>query len=135
MEIRDIEIFFPGGKKVGAKYKNHTILTDQPVFAGGEDSAPSSFDLFLASIATCSGFYVLSFCQERGISTEDTKLVMKTERNPETKMINKISMIINLPKEFPEKYNKAIIKAVETCAVTAHILSPPEFEIETRTIS
>ena len=34
------------------------IHTDQPAPAGG-DSAPSPFDLFLASIATCMGFYAI----------------------------------------------------------------------------
>lgn len=132
MKRKGIEVTFPGGKRVDAEYKGFTIETDQPVYAGGEGSAPAPFDLFLASIATCCGIYVLSFCQERGIPTEDASLVMKTEKNPETKMIGKISIEIKLPPEFQEKYRKAIIRAVDTCSVKAHMFEPPAFEIEAK---
>jgi ribosomal protein S12 methylthiotransferase accessory factor len=132
MNNKDIKVTFPGGKRVDAEYKGFAIKTDQPVYAGGEGSAPAPFDLFLASIATCSGIYVLSFCQERGIPTEDASVVMKTEKNPETKMIGKISIEIILPPEFPEKYSKAVIRAVDTCSVKAHLFKPPAFEVETK---
>jgi len=67
----DMEIVFPGGKKVNALYKGFTIPTDQSLLSGGQNSAPAPFDLFLASIGTCAGIYVLSFCQQRGIDTEN----------------------------------------------------------------
>ena len=132
MSNREIKVTFPGGKRVDAEYKGFTIKTDQPDYAGGEGSALAPFDLFLVSIATCSGIYALSFCQERGIPTEDASVVMKTEKNPETKMIGKISIEINLPSQFPEKYRKAIIRAVDGCSVKAHIHQPPAFEVETK---
>jgi len=127
-----MRITFPGGMRADAEYKGFTIKTDQPVYAGGEGSAPAPFDLFLASIATCAGFYVLAFCQKRGIHTERTEVVMRMEKNPETKMIEKIFIEIRLPQEFPEKYKNAIIKSVDTCAVKNHILNAPSFVVEAR---
>jgi hypothetical protein len=61
----DITIRFPGGKRVDAHLGTHVVHTDQPIAGGGEDSAPAPFDLFLASLATCAGIYVLGFCQAR----------------------------------------------------------------------
>ena len=129
---KEISVFFPGGKRVDAEYKGFLINTDQPVYAGGDGSAPAPFDLFLVSIATCAGIYVLSFCQNRGIPTEKAKVTMKTNRNPETKMIDKISLEVHLPLEFPEKYKQAIIRAVESCSVKEHMFRPPAFIIETK---
>lgn len=126
---REMKISFPGGLRVDAEYKGFVIKTDQPVYSGGDGSAPAPFDLFLASIATCAGIYVLFFCQKRAIPTEKAAVVMKTIRNPETKRIEKISIEIKLPPEFPEKYKKAVIKAVDSCSVTAHILDPPAFDV------
>lgn len=123
-----IKVTFPGGMRVEAEYKGFTIQTDQPVYAGGDGSAPAPFDLFLASIATCAGYYVLAFCQKRSIPTEKASVLMYTEKNPETKMIEKISLQLQLPPEFPKKYEKAIIRSVNTCAVTAHIEHAPSFE-------
>jgi ribosomal protein S12 methylthiotransferase accessory factor len=117
---------------VDAEYKGFVIKTDQPAYQDGEGSEPSPFDLFLASLATCAGYYVLAFCNKREIPTEKAAVVMRTSRNPETKMVEKISIEIQLPPEFPEKYKKAVIKAVDGCSVKAHILNPPAFEVEAK---
>lgn len=127
-----MKVTFPGGLRVDAEYKGKLIQTDQPVYQGGEGSAPAPFDLFLASIATCAGFYVLVFCQKRGISAENASVLMKTIRNPESKMIEKILIEVHLPSDFPEKYKSAVLKAVDICSVKAHIINPPEFELNAK---
>jgi len=129
MSEREIQVTFPGGLKVDAVYKGFLIKTDQPVHQGGEGTAPAPFDLFLASIATCAGFYTVAFCRERGIPTENAGVVMRAEKDPETKMISKIRIELRLPAGFPEKYMRAVIKAVDYCTVKAHILKAPAFEI------
>ena len=126
---RDMKITFPGGKRVDAYYKGFHVETDQPVYLGGEGSAPAPFDLFMVSIGTCSGIYVLSFCQNRNIPTENLSLVMRSERNSETKRIERIIMDIHLPAEFPKKYTNAVIKSVNGCAVKIHMEHAPAFEV------
>jgi ribosomal protein S12 methylthiotransferase accessory factor len=125
-----MEVRFPGGLKVEAVYRGQTIATDQPEPAGGEGSAPAPFDLFLASIATCAGFYALAFCQQRDLSTAGLAVTMKTVRDPELRRITKIDLHLTLPEGFPEKYRQAIVRAVDQCAVKRHIVDPPEFGIE-----
>lgn len=125
----DMEIRFPGGKRVDALYKGYTITTDQPTRSGGDGSAPAPFDLFMASIGTCAGFYVLAFCQTRAIPTEDVKIVLRTEKDGETRMIRKITIEIRLPPGFPEKYRKAVVRSAKMCTVTKHMLDPPLFDV------
>ncbi len=124
----DMEIAFPGGKKVNALYKGFTIPTDQPESSGGTGSAPSPFDLFFVSIGTCAGFYVLQFCRDRGIPTDNLKVNLLTEKNQDRKMVDRVKIEIHLPPTFPSKYKKAIVKAAETCTVKKHIEDPPEIE-------
>jgi len=126
--MRDIKITFPGGKRVDAEYKGFVIQTDQPTYAGGDGTAPAPFDLFLVSIATCVGFYVLAFCENRGYRTDQTSVVMRVSKNREKKMIDKIIFDIQLPPEFPEKYTRAIIRSVDQCSVKAHMVDAPSFE-------
>ena len=126
----DMEILFPGGKRGDAIYKGFTIRTDQPRESGGEGSAPTPFDLFLASIGTCAGIFVLFFCQQRGISTEGIRVIQRTEK--EASMISKIAIEIRLPPDFPEKYEQALIRSAELCAVKKHLEAPPLFEIYTK---
>lgn len=124
-----IQVTFPGGVSVAAQMGEHEILTDQPVAAGGENSAPSPFDMFLASIATCAGFYALRFCQQREIDTAGLSVSLATIRDPEKKRIVTMRIDIETPAGFPEKYVDALKRAVDQCAVKRHIVEPPEFEV------
>lgn len=127
----EMEIFFPGGKRVEAQYRGFTIQTDQSINNRGEGSAPAPFDLFLASIGTCVGIYVLSFCQHRNIPTEKIRLIQRMEKSADTKMLEKIIIEIELPSDFPQKYRHAVVRSAQLCAVKKHIEQPPNFSIIT----
>jgi len=127
----EMKIVFPGNKKVDAIYNGFTMHTDQPVHGGGDASAPPPFDLFLASLGTCAGIYVLGFCQQRGLSTEGIELTQRMEYDPQKRMIGRIEIEISVPPEFPEKYHDALVSSASLCAVKKHIQDPPEFEIFT----
>jgi len=123
----DMEVFFPGNKRVHARYKGFVIETDQPLAGGGDASAPAPFDLFMASLGTCAGIYVLSFLEQRGLSTEGAGIILRQERDPETKLVSRVELEIRLPASFPDKYRDAVIRAAEQCAVKRHLDNPPEF--------
>lgn len=125
-----VEVGFPGGKKVDANIKGFEVRTDQPVAGGGEGSAPSPFDLFLASIATCAGIYAVSFCQSKDLSTEGMKLELDGERDPDTGLIGTMTLNLKLPEGFPDKYKNAIQKSMELCTVKKHLANPPSFEMK-----
>jgi ribosomal protein S12 methylthiotransferase accessory factor len=127
----DMRIYFAGNQKVNAEYKGFTVVTDQPVGAGGEGSAPSPFDLFVFSLGTCAGFFVLRFMQERNIPTSGTTLGLSTERDPQTHLIAKVRIEVQLPPDFPDKYRQAVIRAAETCTVKRHLDNPPAIEVTT----
>lgn len=122
-------VTFPGGAAVDATFKGHTVHTDQPESAGGANTAMSPFDLFLASIATCMGFYAVRFCQERQLSTEGLRLTLEPVRDEATKRVAVLRIRVDLPSGFPEKYRGAIERAVDHCAVKKHVLEPPAFEL------
>jgi putative redox protein len=121
-----VEVFFDGGKKVNAVIHDFTVKTDQPIRAGGENSAPSPFALFLASLATCAGYYVKAFCDQRSIPSDKITLTMNHEVNSSTHLISKIVIEIIVPHDFPEKYDVAVINAASVCTVKRHL--NPEIE-------
>lgn len=131
----EIKITFPGGQKVDAEINGRIIPTDQPLEAGGDASAPSPFDYFLASLGTCAGIYVLSFCQHRQIATEGLALAQRMEFETTSdgrRRLARVAIEIELPPGFPEKYRNAIVKAAALCSVKKVITDPPEFVIATR---
>ncbi len=127
----DMTVTFPGGSRVDAQVGPHTIRTDQPAYAGGQDSAPAPFSLFLASIATCAGIYVLSFCAQRGLPTDGIRVVQRAHQDPETRMIGSVELDIEVPPEFPPKYYDALVRAANLCAVKKHLENPPRFDVKT----
>jgi putative redox protein len=130
----EMMIDFPGGARVDAHFDNLTLKTDQPPAGGGEGSAPSPFDTFLASIGTCAGIYVLGFCRQRGIPVEGVRILQRTHPDPATGMVGKIDLEIQTPPGFPEKYLPALIRAADQCKVKKHLEKPPKFEVYTKTV-
>lgn len=127
----EMKVYFPDNLRVDAEYKGFTIQTDQPVGGGGDGSAPAPFDLFIASLGTCAGIFMLTFMKQRSIDPEGSGLTLTTERDPATGMIGKIGFDLHLPAGFPEKYEAAIVRAVEQCSVKRHVQNPPAFTVAT----
>ncbi len=123
-------IDFPGGARVDAHIGEFTVKTDQPPMGGGEGSAPTPFSLFLASLGTCAGIYVLGFCRQRGLPTEGIRLVQRMHNDPATGMVGKIEIEIQVPPAFPEKYLPSLVRSAELCAVKKHIENPPRFDVK-----
>jgi putative redox protein len=124
-----IKISFPGNLKVNAEINGRIIETDQDVRAGGNSSAPEPFQLFLSSLGTCAGIYVLSFCKTRGIPTDGIEINQEILFDPIRQRIGKVLLDIQLPDDFPEKYKEAVIRAANQCAVKKYLQDP--FEVET----
>jgi ribosomal protein S12 methylthiotransferase accessory factor len=122
-------IDFPGGSRVDAHFKGFRVPTDQPPAA----IAPMPFDLFLVSIGTCAGIYVLGFCRQRGLPTVGIQIVQRMHSNPMTGMVEQIDLEIQIPPDFPEKYRDSLIRSAELCKVKKHMEQPPRFNISTQT--
>jgi ribosomal protein S12 methylthiotransferase accessory factor len=129
-----MEITLDGGKVVTAHINGKTIKTDQSVKNGGGGTAPEPFELFLASIGTCAGIYVKSFCDQRSIPAEGIKIIQSVVFDLEKRVPSKINLEIQLPADFPEKYNAAVINAAELCLVKKTINNGPEFQVVTSTV-
>lgn len=128
----EMVIDFPGGARVDAHFGPYTVMTDQPPMGGGTGSAPTPFALFLSSIGTCAGIYVLGFCRQRGLPTEGIRIIQRMHTDPRTGLVGNIDLEIQVPPDFPAKYYDALINSARLCAVKKHLENPPEFNITTK---
>jgi ribosomal protein S12 methylthiotransferase accessory factor len=127
----ELVVTLPGGKKVDARIEGHVVRTDQPVSYGGDDTAPSPFNLFLAAIGTCAGIYVAGFCQKRGLPTEGIRVVQRSHLDPQSGALSRVEIDIEVPPGFPEKYYDALVRVADQCAVKKAIQAQPVFEVKT----
>jgi putative redox protein len=129
-DIMEMIIDFPGGSRVDAHFHNFTVATDQPPVA----SAPSPFEVFLSSIGTCAGIYVLGFCMQRNLPTAGIRILERISHDSQTGMLEQVGLEIQVPESFPEKYHAALIRSAEQCAVKKTIEKPLRFDITTRVV-
>lgn len=130
----EMTVTLAGGKRVNAQYAGFEIATDQSRDNGGEASAPEPFDLFLASLATCAGAYVAGFCGKRDLPTDGIRLVQSWERNAEGRLAA-ITLEVQLPPSFPERYRAAVVRAAELCAVKRVLERPPTMEVRATVVA
>ena len=130
-ESSEMIVTLPGGKRVDTQIGQHVIRTDQPASGGGEDTAPAPFSLFLASIGTCAGIYVAGFCQKRGLPTEGIRLRQRNHFQPETGVLARVQLDIEVPPSFPEKYHEALVRVADQCSVKKAIQVQPRFAVRT----
>ena len=127
----EMVVTFPGGKRVDTEIGGHVIRTDQPRAGGGEDSAPAPFSLFLASIGTCAGIYVVGFCQKRGLPTDGIRIVQRNRFDAETGALAGVDLDIEVPASFPAKYHDALVRVADQCAVKKAVQAQPAFAVRT----
>jgi putative redox protein len=125
-----IDVTFPAKKRVVAQVGAFAIDTDQPLHLGGTAAAPSPYDLFLASLATCAGIYALGFCQARRIDTAGLGVSLEATIDPASDIASAFDVRITLPPDFPVQYRAAIVRAVSLCKVEKTIAAQPAFRVE-----
>jgi putative redox protein len=123
-------IDFPGGSRVDAHFGPFTVATDQPPVA----SAPSPFEVFLSSIGTCAGIYILGFCKQRNLPTEGIRIVERITHSRVNGMLENVGLEIQVPPDFPEKYRDSLIRSAGLCAVKKTLENPPRFDITTKEV-
>lgn len=126
----DIQVSFPGGKRVDAQVGDFVLRTDQPVSGGGNGSAPEPFSLFLASLATCAGLYVVGFCQARQIPLDGVTMTQHSEYGDKGRLAS-VRLEIHVPPSFPAQYVDAVARAAAACKVKKTLADPPIIEVAT----
>jgi ribosomal protein S12 methylthiotransferase accessory factor len=127
-DTRELRITLDGKRRITAHVGKHEIHTDQPVSAGGDDSAPTPFDLFLASIGTCAGIFIQGFCAARNLDFTGIQ-IQQWPRYDAQGVLASVELAIELPPHFPPRYHEPLIRVVEQCKVKRAIAAQPEFQI------
>ena len=118
-----MDISIQDSDRIEARFDGLTVTTAQ------DGSAPAPFDLFLASIGTCGAFYVSKFCKQRNISTDGIKVRQTFQRDPDSRMVTRIDLELDLPDNFPEKYRQAAVRAAGQCSVKKTLAAPPAIDV------
>lgn len=104
-----------GGLKFAAQVRSHRVLVDQPVRAGGEDSAPMPIEMLGVSLGTCIALYVYQFCQARALSTEGMRVELEQHGAQNPNRIGEFVVRVLLPTEIPAHYAEMLERVARSC--------------------
>ncbi|HWS11925.1 MAG TPA: OsmC family protein [Rhodocyclaceae bacterium] len=124
-----IDIRFGENTEVIANVRGFEIVTDQPVAAGGRNSAPDPFTLFLTSVGTCAGYYTLKYCKANGIDPAAVRLKLTAIRDIQTRRMTKLRTDVHLPEGVDPRHHEGIRVAIDECAVKKAMQDMPVFEV------
>ena len=111
--------------------RGHRLRVDQPLEAGGTDTAPTPTELFAASLATCVAFYAGRYLHRHDLPRTGlrvrTEFTMATDRPAR---VTSLRLVIVPPPELPERRRAALLAVASHCAVHNTLHQPPEIDIE-----
>lgn len=120
-----MHIQYAGGMKLIAHHRGHQVISDQTPKDGGDDTAFTPTELFIASLATCPMFYVLAFAKRRQIPVEGMTAEVDYEIVDNPRRVGKFSVTIHLPEPVSEPHRAALQRAAEQCLVHNTLVQPP----------
>jgi putative redox protein len=125
------EIKYIDGKKFSAQNRTHAVIIDQPEDNGGNDQGPTPPELFVDSLGSCIGVYVLAFCKNTGLDPSGMKIILDWEKaSDKPSRIKSISAKIDLPNTDVGPRKAALLKVAESCMIHETIKHQPEIKIE-----
>ncbi|MDP2911640.1 MAG: OsmC family protein [Candidatus Omnitrophota bacterium] len=127
------EIGYMGGMKFEARNRSHTVIIDQPEDGGGQDQGPTPPELFVDSLGSCIGVYVLAFCKNTGLNPDGMRIILDWEKaSDKPSRIKSINAKIELPNAVVGQRKAALLKVAESCLIHETIKHQPEITIELR---
>ena len=119
-----------GGDKYAIDIRGHQVRVDQPLDEGGDDTAPTPTELFVASLGLCVAFYAGRFLDRHGI--DRTGLAVQVawrmaEGRPAR--VGQIVITVTPPHAMPPERLPAFLAVARGCTVHHSLAQPPAVDI------
>lgn len=128
--MNGIKVRHEDGDRFRVSIRGHELFVDQPVDDGGQDSAPTPTELFVAGLASCVAFYAGRFLRRHDLPAEGLAVDCGFGFAPDRPArVGKVELVVHLPDGFPEERRRAFLSVVEHCTVHNSLTQPPEIGI------
>ncbi|WP_344843246.1 PIG-L family deacetylase [Kribbella ginsengisoli] len=118
------------GDRFEIHVRDHVLSVDQPVGAGGEDTAPTPTELFVASLATCVAFYARRYLHRHQLDTTGLAVDASFRLATKPARVDRISLTIRLATDLPPARRDALLAVARKCTVHNSIVTPPDISVD-----
>jgi len=125
-----LRVDYESGDKFQISVRQHSLWVDQPTVDGGEDTAPTPTDLFIASLAACVAYYVRRFLSRHGQQVAKLAVTSEVDFASHPHRVGAIDLRIEVPGELDPQEQAALLAVASRCTVHNSLRQPPEVRIE-----
>lgn len=126
------------GMAVQMSNGRHVWNADEPLEAGGTDTAPNPYELLLGSLAACTCVTISWYCQHKKIPLESVSTTYDFSRVhaddckdcdiPDKGFIEKITSNVHIEGDFDEAQRKRLAQIAQRCPVHKTLAHGVKFE-------
>ena len=125
-----IRVDHRAGDRFGIRIRNHVLSVDQPIDAGGEDTAPTPTELFVASLTSCVAFYARRYLHRHHFDTTGLVVDASFQLANKPARVDRIDITIRLADDLPPVRRDALLAVAQHCTVHNSITTPPDISID-----
>jgi len=103
------------GLRFSARIRSHTLIVDQTLKGGGEDSAPTPIELLGASLGSCIAFYVHQFFLARQLPTDGLRVEVAQHGAKNPARISSFDVRVILPDNVPPRERELVERLIAAC--------------------
>jgi len=118
-----------GGDRFVIEIRGHTVIVDQPLDAGGTDTAPTPTELLVAALASCVAFYARRYLDRHDLPTEGLAVSTDYTLGGRPARVSDISISITPPPGLPAERRDAFLAVASHCTVHNTLHEPPTVAI------
>lgn len=109
--------------------RGHRLTVDQPVDAGGRDTAPTPTELFVAGLASCVAFSARRYLARHGLPTEGLAVDAAYEMGSRPARVAAVDLQLHLPAGVPEARREPLLAVASHCTVHNTLTTEPEIVV------
>lgn len=129
MAARTVRVEHRGEDKFDIRIRGHVVRVDQPTEDGGEDTAPTPTELFIASLASCVAFYARRYLARHDLPTEGLAVETSFEMGSRPARVSGIEVRLVLPVGVPAERRDALLAVARHCTVHNTLITTPQVTI------
>ena len=126
---RPMRVEHRGGDQFDISVRGHIITVDQPVKDGGDDTAPTPTELFVASLASCVAFYARRYLARHNLPTEGLAVEATFDMGSRPARVAGITLRVILPDGVPAERRDPLLAVATHCTVHNSLESTPDVSI------
>jgi uncharacterized OsmC-like protein len=130
-DAEPMDVRFVAGEAYEVTVRGHRFVVDQPVDAGGQDTAPTPTELFVASLATCVAFYAGRYLSRHGCSRDGLAVSVGYDMaSDRPARVSTVRLTVRVPADLPPERWAALRAVVSHCTVHNSLASAPPVTID-----